>query len=211
LKTDKLENIIFDLGGVIINLDIDATFQRFSKVLRKEVKSDVFTGHRDYRFFQAYEVGEINSQTFRDNIRSLAGSPLDDSAIDRIWNAMLLDIPPERIKWIQEACANYNCVVLSNTNPIHIRHFNQAFQESTHYSRPAELFQKVFYSFEIGARKPDAESFEIVLEKTGFEPSKTVLLDDLKENLKTAERLGIQTVYVERNKLTREHLPYANQ
>lgn len=208
MNHSEIENIIFDLGGVIINLDIDQTFRKFSKIFGKEITAEVFAAdHEQHAFFRHYEVGKIDDDEFRANIRSLADNHIDDQAIDEAWLAMLLDIPADRAKWIKEATENYNCVVLSNTNHIHVKYFEEFFNKETPFGYPADVFQKLYYSFEIGERKPDAASFEHVLNDTGFDPSKTVLFDDLKENLETAKKLGIQTVYVERNKLKKEQLP----
>jgi putative hydrolase of the HAD superfamily len=207
LNKKEIENIIFDLGGVIINLDIDATFQKFSAMFGREVHTGIFGDHKKYGFFKDYEVGKIDDATFRDHVRELAGFDINDAEIDDAWNAMLKDIPKDRMDWIYSATQKYNSVVLSNTNSIHIRHFDQIVHQTTPYGHPGDLFQKLFYSFEIGERKPNAEAFEHVLDKTGFDPSRTVLFDDLKENLGTAKRLGLQTVYVERNELRREQLP----
>jgi epoxide hydrolase-like predicted phosphatase len=207
LNSNEIENIIFDLGGVIINLHIDATFQKFSEIFKREINTEIFEDHDKYAFFKEYEVGKITSGTFRNHIRELAGLYIEDAQIDDAWNAMLRDIPADRIGWIYEATQNYNCVVLSNTNEIHIRHFANIFNRTTLYGFPQDIFQKVFCSHEIGERKPDARAFEIVLEATGFDPAKTVLFDDLKDNLKSAKQLGIRTVHVERNNLRREQLP----
>lgn len=207
MKQTGIENIIFDLGGVIINLDIDRTFRKFSEIFKKDVTTDIFLDHVTYKFFRDYEVGAINDDEFRTSIRDLAGFHIDDQEIDEAWNAMLLDIPEERIDWISEATNNYNCVVLSNTNHIHVNHFEAVFKEHTPHRYPKDFFQKLYYSFEIGERKPDAASFEFVLNDSHFDPSKTVLFDDVKENIETAKRLGIQTVYVKRNYLRKDQLP----
>lgn len=203
----QIENIIFDLGGVIINLDIDATFRKFSNLFRREVRTEIFNHKEDFPFFRAYELGKIDDDTFRNHLRQLAGFHIEDDVLDDAWNAMLQDIPEERINWVSELTKDYNCVVLSNTNHIHIRHFDHIFNTSTPYDLPSRLFQEVFYSYEIGHRKPDAGAFEYVLDNMGFDAEKTVLYDDLPENLETAKRLGIQTVYVERNALKKSQLP----
>ena len=206
MNNKEFDNIIFDLGGVIINLDINATFRNFSTLFDKEIKTEIFLDHEKYQFFKDYEVGKIDAPSFRNSIRELTDKILEDSQIDDAWNAMLKDIPSDRISWISEATKKYNCVVLSNTNSIHVKHFDHIFNTSTPYGYPKDLFQELFYSFEISQRKPDAEAFEHVLNKTGFDPSRTVLFDDLEDNLETAKRLGIQTVYVERNQLRRDQL-----
>ncbi len=207
MKHREIENIIFDLGGVIINLDIDQTFRKFSEIFNKDLTSEVFADHQHYRFFRDYELGKINDSEFRTCISDLAGFPIPDHEIDDAWNAMLRDIPTDRMKWIHNATKKYNCVVLSNTNSIHVRHFDDVFHQSNPHGYPKDFFMNLYYSFEIGERKPDPESFEYVLHDAGFDPVKTILYDDLKENLDTATRLGLQTVYVERNHLRKEQLP----
>ena len=202
-----IENIIFDLGGVIINLDIEQTFTKFSEIFQKEINADIFSDHEKFRFFRDYEVGNINNDEFRSSIKALADFDIDDHLIDEAWIAMLQNIPADRIKWIYESSRKYNCVVLSNTNHIHVNYFEEYFNHVTPYGYPKNVFQKVYYSHEIGERKPDLASFEYVLNDTGFDPSKTLLLDDLKENLESAQKLGIQTELVKRNKLRKEQLP----
>jgi putative hydrolase of the HAD superfamily len=206
LNNKEIDNIIFDLGGVIINLNIEATFRKFSELFQREIGMEAFLDHEKYHFFRAYEVGKIDDYTFREHIRALGNQEIKDADIDDAWNAMLQNIPAERMAWIHEMTKKYNCVVLSNTNSIHIRHFNQIFNSTTTHGYPEDIFLKVFYSHEIGERKPDAAAFEVVLKETGFIPDKTVVFDDLKDNLETAKRLGMHTVYVERNLLRRDQL-----
>jgi glucose-1-phosphatase len=207
LNSNEIENVIFDLGGVVINLDVDATFRKFTSLFKKEVTSELFTNHHSNKVFRDFEVGKISEEFFREYIRELAGLHISDDLIDDAWNAMLQDIPKERIDWIYDVTKNFKCVVLSNTNSIHIKHFNLKFEKTTNYGLPGNMFHDLFYSFDIGKRKPNADAFEHVLGKTGFDPAKTVLYDDLKENLETAKHLGLRTVYVERNDLRRAQLP----
>ena len=202
----KVENIIFDLGGVIINLDVSRAFQKFSEIFSKELKTDIFTDKENYPFFKDYELGRIGDEEFRSCIKELAEKPVTDSLVDEAWNAMLLDIPAERIGWIYEATKSYNCVVLSNTNAIHVSYFEQFFSDVTPYGHPGTVFQKLYYSHQIGERKPNKAAFEIVLDDAGFDPEETVLFDDLKDNLAAANELGIITEYVERNNLKRDQL-----
>ncbi|MCG8308264.1 MAG: HAD family phosphatase [Cytophagales bacterium] len=202
----EIENIIFDLGGVIINLNIENTFRKFSELFKKDISVDIFSDHRKYGFFRAYEVGRISDEEFRGHIRELAGFPVEDRQIDDAWIAMLMEIPEDRISWIYEATRRYNCVVLSNTNSIHVKYFEAFFNKVTPYGYPKDVWQKLYYSHEIGERKPDAAAFEYVLNDSGFDPSKTVLFDDLKDNLESANKLGIRTEYVVRNQLRKEQL-----
>ena len=211
MNHNKKENIIFDLGGVIINLNIDNTFHKFSRIFKKDIKAEILSDHEKYHFFRDYEVGKISDHEFRGFIKDLADFPINDQLIDDAWNAMLMEIPSDRISWIYEATKKYNCVVLSNTNSIHVTYFEDFFNKATPYGYPKDIFQKLYYSHEIGERKPNQAAFEYVLKDSGFDPEKTVLFDDLKENLAAASELGIQTVYVEKNKLREDQLLDGNK
>lgn len=206
MSHNNIENIIFDLGGVIINLDFEKTFLNFSRVFNKKIDSEILADHDKFGFFREYEVGNIEDDEFRGEIKKLSDEPIEDKLIDDAWIAMLQDIPANRIKWIYEATQKYNCVVLSNTNHIHVNHFEAYFNQVTPYGYPGDVFQQLFYSHEIGERKPNAAAFQRVLDDTGFDPEKTVLFDDLKENLVAASQLGIKKEYVERNNLREEQL-----
>ena len=201
-----MENIIFDLGGVIINLDVNSTFQKLSEIFDIDLKTESISDLDNFGFFQEYELGRIGDEEFRSNIRQMAEVSVSDSQIDEAWNAMLLDIPTDRIGWIYEATRKYNCVILSNTNAIHVKHFEQFFSDVTPYGHPKSVFQNLFYSHELGERKPNKAAFSYVLDATGFDPEKTVLFDDLTDNLASANELGILTEYVERNNLKRDQL-----
>ena len=206
MNLEKVENIIFDLGGVIINLDVDSTFKKFSQLFDKELTTEMMSDKDQFGFFRDYELGRIGDEEFRSCIRNLADFHVDDDQIDEAWNAMLQDIPKDRISWIYQATRKYNCVILSNTNAIHANYFEKFFEAVTPYGFPGDVFRNLYYSHIIGARKPQKAAFEHVLNDSGFDPEKTVLFDDLKDNLASAKELGIMTEYVERNNLRRDQL-----
>lgn len=207
MNNQKIENIIFDLGGVIINLDMDHAFDKFSQLFGRDMRSHMIEDIHNHGFFQQYEVGAIGDEEFRKSLRMLAKSDLEDKHLDEAWNSMLGDIPQQRIEWIEEMAAHYNVVILSNTNALHIVKFNEIFGEATKYSLPEDLFNKVYYSHVINDRKPNRSCFQYVLDDFGMDPSKTVFYDDNTENINVATQMGINTVLVKKNSLTREQLP----
>ena len=207
MNAQKIENIIFDLGGVIINLDMDHAFDRFSQLFGKDVRSELMEDLHNHSFFQEFEVGKISEMEFRDALRKFTHSDLDDTHLDAAWNAMLGEIPKERIDWIKEMANQYNIAILSNTNSIHITRFNEIFKQSSDYNLPGDLFHRTYYSHEIQDRKPNKSCFDYVLNDFGITPECTLFLDDNADNIKTASSLGIQTVQVEKNFLRRDQLP----
>lgn len=207
MNNQEIDNIIFDLGGVIINLDLDHAFDRFSQLFGRDVRSQMMEDYHNHKFFRQYEVGAISDEEFRNSLRELANSDLDDAHLDETWNSMLGDIPGERIDWIRELANDYKVVILSNTNSIHIHRFNEIFSQSSTYNLPEDLFHKTYYSHEIKDRKPNLSCFQYVLDDFGMLPEKTIFYDDNLDNIKTANELGINTVLVERNLLRRDQLP----
>lgn len=161
----------------------------------------------NHGFFQQYEVGAIDDEEFRKSLCKLAKTDLDDKHLDEAWNSMLGDVPQQRIEWIEEMVTQYNVVILSNTNALHIVEFNKLFNNTTKYNLPEDLFHKVYYSHVINDRKPNRSCFQYVLDDFGMDPSKTVFYDDNTENINAATQMGINTVLVKKNSLTREQLP----
>ncbi|NJN28177.1 MAG: HAD family phosphatase [Cyclobacteriaceae bacterium] len=207
MKTQKIENIIFDLGGVIIDLDMEHTFDRFSQLFGRDVRAKMMDDPQNHFFFHQFEIGAIDEAEFRHALRNFTHTDLDDQRLDLAWNAMLGDIPKHRIEWIEALAAQYKVAILSNTNSIHIRRFHEIFAQTTTYKHPNELFHNIYYSHEISDRKPNASCYRKVLDDLGANPAKTIFLDDNHANLKAAAALGMQTVLVERNLLRREQLP----
>lgn len=202
----KVKNIIFDLGGVIINLDIHKTLRDFAGITGvgvEEVKEKYFNAP----FFILYETGKISDSEFRDAIRDMSGRALEDAEIDEAWNAMLLDLPAERLDWIKAIKQDFNIVVLSNTNAMHIRKFLEIFKDQTPYQHPLEVFDHMYYSHEIHLRKPEKECFEYVLDHAGFTAEETLLLDDNADNIATARSMNLQTILVDINQLRPSMLP----
>jgi glucose-1-phosphatase len=207
LNHPEIQTIILDLGGVIINLDIDHAFDRFSQLFGKDIRSDLLHDLDNHRFFLDYELGHITDDTFRNHLNSIAQKKMDDHELDSAWNAMLSDIPVDRMNWINELTSQYKVVILSNTNAIHIRRFDEVFAEANNGKFPNDIFYKTYYSHLIHDRKPNESCFTMVLDDLNADPSKTVFYDDNLDNITTAQSLGIHAVLVEKNKLRKDQLP----
>mgnify|MGYP001802225573 FL=1 len=190
----EVKHLIFDLGGVIINLNTKLTIQAFSEITGKSIDETMDFAH-SHPIFPAYEKGEVDSAEFRSVIRSLSHHPLADEAIDLAWNAMILDLPTDRTDLLETLKGTYDIFLLSNTNHIHMDKVNQVRVDSG--VRPFDLlFQKDYYSHLMGKRKPDTEIFDQVLSENNLNPTETVFFDDNVDNIKGAAQLGIQTVHV---------------
>lgn len=196
----KIKNIIFDLGGVIIDIDPNRSFQALQAfVADEENGTDLFS--ESVSLFLDYEKGMISSDEFRKGIRTLArNDSLHDQQIDEAWNAMLLDIPLDRINVLKKLKSHYSLYVLSNTNDIHVPAFNSIVAKVCGESDIACFFDKVYFSHELQLRKPDPAIYAHVLKDNNLKPEETLFIDDRYENIKAAEALGIKTFLVEKER-----------
>ena len=190
----NIKNIIFDFGGVICDLDINRTVEKFKDF--GPAKSDgMLTREEQDRQFallvETYEKGNISSQVFRDTIKNHYLVPPSDQAIDVTWNALLIGIPETRIQLLENSKSNYRIFLLSNSNEIHYLHYLKMFQKLTRYHDFNELFEKAWFSFQIHLVKPGKEIFEFVLGDGRLVPSETLFIDDTLKHVETARRLSI--------------------
>ena len=191
----NIKNLVFDLGGVIIDLHINATLDEFSRLSGKkqeEIKGSYFGPD----FFHKYEKGLISNGEFKQALSDLLDISVSDDMLERAWNMMLGKINPVRVETLRKLADEYNLLLLSNTNEMHEQAFNDILYQSCSVKTMHEIFHKVYYSHEIHMRKPDEDIFLHVLEDNGIEAHETLFLDDMVENLKTASRLGINTFHV---------------
>lgn len=190
-----IKAVVFDFGNVIINIDPERSFQAFSELTFKSVErvKSLFAGAG---IFQKYETGFYSDDEFRDVVRQTLSYPLNDQEIDEAWNALLLDVPAERLAYIENLRFRYPVYLLSNTNAIHIEKCQQYFR--TRYNIPdfRKLFNQVFLSYEMGLWKPDYKIYQQVLDETGFKPGEVLFLDDNADNIDAAKDLGIKTIKI---------------
>lgn len=192
----NIKNIIFDYGGVILNIDPSLTL----KALKESGIEDVEDLHMKIAvkdFYNKIETGEISSQQFRDGIRGLAAQEVSDRQIDDAWNALILDMPSDRIKLIEELRKNYRVFMLSNTNQIHYDKYRADLEKDYGYRTFSDLFEKAHFSHEIGFRKPHPEIYLHVLEKHGLKPEETAFIDDSLVNIKAADKLGMTAILLD--------------
>lgn len=192
----SVKNLIFDLGGVILDLSVDHTLQSFAKLadLPAEKVQDLYV--RTPGFIE-YEKGLIGDDTFRDFVRQTFSIQASDIAIDECWNAMLRGIPTLKLELLLRLQNEFRVFLLSNTNAIHLEYINRNMlpvhggeNSLDHY------FHKAYYSHRLKKRKPDAEIFEQVLEENNLVPEETLFLDDYAVNIEGAKALGIKTIHV---------------
>lgn len=190
----KIKNIIFDLGGVILNIDFRKTDEAF-RLLGLENFSQHISQHHITDFFLQYETGKIDDIEFVDGIVKLIGKPAESEKIIEAWNALLLDFPPDRIELLKKLKSKYRIFLLSNTNSIHLKEFQQRLHDQFGVYLE-DLFEKAYYSHAVNLRKPGAEIFILVLKENNLDPSETLFIDDTESNFEEAKKLGIQIYHL---------------
>ncbi len=192
--------IIFDLGGVILNINYEKTITAFKELGITEFEH-FFTQAAQTKLFDRFDTGDISPDEFRQQLRNISGIHLTDQQIDHAWNAMLLDLPPNRIKLLEEVRKNYRTFLLSNTNAIHYPVYMQYMKETYGVESLEALFEKQYLSFELGMRKPNRNIFERVIQENNLSPEKTLFIDDSKQHVHGARQTGLQALWlnVEKN------------
>jgi glucose-1-phosphatase len=191
-----IKSIIFDLGGVLLNLDYNRTTEAFKRLGIAEFER-IYSQARQKQLFDEYEKGLIGSEEFRaEMIALLEGKPAPHE-IDTAWNAMLLDLPHERLRLLEKLKSKYRLFLLSNTNDIHITAYSAYLLEAFGFPDLSHIFEKEYYSYRVGKRKPDKEIFELVLSENGLQPHETVFIDDSIQHVEGARVAGINAYHLQ--------------
>ncbi len=190
------KTIIFDFGGVVIDIDPQLTIDEFEKLGMPDSDTFLKPGFIN-NVIRKFERGILTPEAFRDKVRAEAGINFTDQQIDDAWNALLFDIPAERIEVIEEVKINYKILLLSNSNEIHYDLYVRDLQLRFGYREFDELFDKAYFSFDLHLSKPDVEIYEFVMYQHKLNPAETLFIDDSIGNIKTAKSLGWKTFHLE--------------
>lgn len=186
--------IIFDLGGVLLNIDFKLTEKAFRE-LGVDNFAVFFNQFHSNDLFKRLETG-IDDQLFYDDLRTATGLSLTNDQIRDAWNALLLDYRTESLAILPQLREKYKLYLLSNTNEIHLREFQRRYEVLSPGHVFDELFDAAYYSHRIGHRKPNASAFEYVLQKHELAPAETIFIDDSINNIEAAQQLGLQTIHL---------------
>jgi putative hydrolase of the HAD superfamily len=186
-----ISTIIFDLGGVIVDLDVTKTVEAFAELsgMSHSAITGLYSRHPE---FLQYERGELTDAAFRTMLRNVFALDVSDTALDAAWNAMIRNVPKRKLELAAALMKDFQVLVLSNTNGIHIRYVNEMISGA-----PFEThFHKCYYSHEVGMRKPEPRIYEHVLHDAGIQPGTAFFLDDNEQNIMAARALGIHAFHV---------------
>ncbi|MDI1356194.1 MAG: HAD family phosphatase [bacterium] len=193
-----IKNIIFDLGGVIIDLDMDRTIQAFNMISTVPFE-EIYSQSNQIELFNEFDKGKLSDYDFFKQLRQQIRFEGPDEDLLFAWNAMLLDVPEERLELLVDAKQDYNTFLLSNTCEPHISTFESELYQKHGVKNFNDYFDGVYYSCRVGMRKPDREIFEMVLQKNKLLAQETVFIDDSVQHVKGAGECGINAYLLPKN------------
>src|ERR1043165_427635 len=186
-----IRNIIFDYGGVIIDVDYSRPKQEFEKFGLKNF-DEHFSQLRQTPLFDLLERGKISEHDFRNEIREKTGVPLTDEQIDIAWNSILGSIPEEKIHFLTHFFSNHKIYLLSNTNFIHLKAITKYLLRTYGRVNFDSFFDRRYYSCSMGMRKPEPEIYRRVIEDNSLKPHETLYIDDSPQHIEGARAVGLK-------------------
>ena len=195
----SIKNIIFDFGGVILNIDYKLTEKAFAELGITDFDK-IYSQATQKELFDVMEKGMITPAEFRQGVKKFIAKDVSDAQIDIAWNAMLLDLPEERVQLISGLKKKRRLFLLSNTNEIHFNAFSVYMQKKFNRDLFSDLFEKAYFSHKVKMRKPDAEIFRHVLKEQNLRKEETLFIDDSIQHIEAAKKLGINTLFLEKGK-----------
>ena len=188
----KLKNIIFDLGGVLLNIDYNKTLQAFKELGYNDFE-EMYNQYSADALFEQLETGNITNDEFYNKILKGREESVNKDQVTLAWNTLLLDFRLSTIDFLKELAKKYNLYLLSNTNAIHLEAFRKIFTEQTGYADIDVFFKKAYYSNLVHLRKPNKNIFEFVLADARIWPEESLFIDDSYNNIDTAREMGFKT------------------
>ena len=186
-----IKHIILDLGGVLYDVDYALVEKEFTALQKNSKAPIAYNRQRQPAIFNQYEIGAVSTAGFCEGLRKELGLAGSDEELSKAWNSMLLGVYPGRNGLVWRLKQRYRLALLSNTNALHIEHVKPECHELF------SLFDKLFYSFEMGLRKPDVAIFHKVLETMNYSPSETLFIDDSHQHIEAARACGLRTVWLQ--------------
>lgn len=191
----KIKNIIFDFGGVIHDIRYENVAEAFARHgvtgLEKFYSKDFQTEEMDL-----FEKGMITPAEYRDYIRRMTGVEMSDEVIDEIVNAILIDVPTERVELLLKLRSRYRLFLFSNTNQINYDCFTVRLKEKFGFDIFKRCFDAAYFSHKMHCRKPSPEGFDIIIREQCLVPDETLFIDDIAKNLEGARAVGIHGLHL---------------
>ncbi len=205
MNKNGFRTIIFDLGNVLLDIDINLTKNKFSELLgTSEVDEELWL------FLDDFEAGRYTEEEFYQFFASRSTRPFTVSALHDAWNALLLHLPRERLEMLEEVRKHYHLVLLSNTNSIHLRWINNYLKDHYGTQDLTTYFDKTYLSHLLGTRKPEPAIYSLVIDDLGHPSAQALFIDDRPENVEASIAAGLPAVCFDQSEDLRTMLHQLN-
>lgn len=198
LIRDNIDAIIFDFGGVLFDIDYQAPVREFVKLGVQDFEA-LYSKKSQSTLFDKLEKGEIREDEFFEGLSQVLKMDVAYAQMEKAWNSILIGMDPSRARWLTKVQEQYRSFILSNTNSIHSRAFEQMIDQNIGIQEFKSGFEKVYYSNEIGMRKPDAAIFEFVINQNSLDPKRTLFIDDSAQHVEGARLAGLHAFHLDLN------------
>ena len=195
IALDGIKNIIFDFGGVLFEIDYHLPVKAF-KQLGFEDFDQLYTQAMQRPEFDLLETGKITNEAFLEFLKGYVKSATNEEVL-HAWNCILLQPLCDEIRFVSKVRdAGFRTFLLSNTNAIHVKVFEQMIRDAMPWQEFQIAFEKIYYSNEIGIKKPYPETFLQVCEWNGLKPEETLFIDDSLQHVEGARRAGLNAFHL---------------
>lgn len=191
---ENIDTIIFDFGGVLINIDYHRTIEAFKELGIVDFE-ERYSQADQSSLFSDLEVGKISAQRFVNELLGYLPSGTSPNKVVDAWNAMILDVPRSAVEVLKNLQGKYRLFLLSNTNEIHIPKALIEWKKTSN-SDFYDSFEHVYLSHEMGLRKPDEEIFKRVCDEQKIQPENALFIDDSSQHLVGAKKIGLNTFHL---------------
>lgn len=186
-----IKNIVFDMGGVIVDIDTDKAIRRL-EMLGVVNDNGMINPYQQKGYFLEYEEGKITTSEFCRRLSEQAENSLSEEQIRESIMCALINVAGFKLDYLRELRSRYKLYLLSNTNEMVMRWARSSGFSS--YGKPiSDYFDKVYTSYELGKSKPGRAIFHAMIDDSGMKPDETLFIDDSVDNIHTAFRLGFRT------------------
>lgn len=185
-----IRNIIFDFGGVIHNIRYENMGKALVRLGAQGMESFYTKGGQTHEM-DLFEKGMLSPAEYRDYLRQTTGLPLSDQQADDVVNAVLLDVPRERVALLLALRKKYRLFLFSNTNQINYDCFTQRLHDKYGFDIFTECFERAYFSQLMHTRKPSAEGFRTIMAENNLLPDETLFIDDIAANAEGARQAGL--------------------
>ena len=194
----KITTIVFDIGGVLLDIHPEKTYQYISD--STDIEIDVVKNRFPWDAHDEYEKGNLTNKEWFFAFRDSLPQPccLKETDFWKAWS-LLLGKEKKTVDLLGVLSQSHSTWLLSNTNPKHIQD-----EVEKKYLFPS-LVDGTIYSFDARCRKPDRQIYDCLLERSQTEPEECIFIDDLIENVEAARLIGIHAIhYSNYNLLSKE-------